>query len=109
MPGLLEIRAADSTVLIAISGEPDVVAVANIEERIQEISESLSSKFTVIRQIAEDLIKAIGNSPVTSAELEFGLNATGTGKFYVVETTISATFKVKLTISLGKTLAEMNA
>lgn len=102
MPGLIETPAGDSAVLIAVSGEPDVVAVGSIDERIETIAETLCSKFKVIRAIAEQLVDALKEKPLPlkSAELEFGLGATGKGKIYVVETSAEATFKVKLTLNM---------
>ena len=104
MPSLVQMQAGDSTVLIAVSGEPDVAAVTSIDERIAEVSEALRSRFKVIRQIAEDLVEALKapSLPVKTAELEFGLGATGKGKLYVVETSVDATFKVKLTLALAR-------
>ena len=103
MPGLIEMQAGDSAVLIAISGEPDVVAVTSIDEKIEAVTETLRGKFKVIRTIAEQLVDALKEKPLPlkSAELEFGLGATGKGRIYVVETSVDATFKIKLTLDLG--------
>jgi hypothetical protein len=99
MAGLLSLKAGGTDVLIAIRRNPnDVTPVANIDDRVEQLQSTLSSKFAVIRGIATDLADSLKTSAqlVKSAELEFGLSASGKGNLYVVETTVEATFKVTL-------------
>jgi hypothetical protein len=103
MPGIIALKAGDTSVLIATRRNPnDVAPVANLDDKIEKAAETLQSKFEVIRGIAEDLAKSLktGEKLVKTAELEFGLSLSGKGNLYVVETTMEATFKVTLTLEL---------
>jgi hypothetical protein len=103
MPSLVELKAGESTVLIAVTGEPDVAAVGSIDDRIETVQAALRDKFQVVAQISKDFADALqtGRIPVKSAEVEFGLGATGKGTVYVVETSVNATFKIKLSLDLS--------
>jgi hypothetical protein len=102
VPKLVEYQAEGDPVLVLTKapGE-DVVAVGNLEDAIAKVEVSLRDQFRVIRRIADEFAAVIQGegSPVDSAEIEFGLEASGKGTIYVVETTGTATFKVKLTLT----------
>ena len=103
MSKLIEYQASDGPVLIAVrSGEADVTPVANLEDTIEKAAGHLRNSFQTVRRIADDFVDSLreGASKVSSAELEFGLDLTGKGTIYVVETTAAAAFKVKLTLDL---------
>ena len=100
MPKLVEYRAEGDPVLI-VAKTPGVVPVGNLEDAIVQVEVTLRDQFKVIRRIADEFAATIqgDGSPVTSAELEFGLEVSGKGTIYVVETTGTATFKVKLALT----------
>jgi len=105
MAKLIEYPTKDGSVLIAVTrGGADVTPVANLEDTIQKAAQNLRDSFQIIRRIADDFVASLqaGVSAVTSAELEFGLDLTGKGTIYVVETTAQASFKVKLVLDLKK-------
>jgi hypothetical protein len=101
MASIVAVKAGGTEVLIAVRRNPnDVSAVTNIDEKINQVADTLQSKFAVIRGIAEDLAESLKSSAsqIKVAELEFGLSLSGKGNLYVVETTVEATFKVTLTM-----------
>jgi hypothetical protein len=101
MPKLVELQSEGESVLIMTRAPGEnVVAVGNLEDVIAKVEVSLRDQFKVIRRIANEFAAVIQGegSPIASAEIEFGLEATGKGTIYVVETTGTATFKVKLTL-----------
>lgn len=99
MAGILSLRAGDTDVLIAVRRNPaDVTPVTSIDDKINQVADTLESKFDVIRGIAVDLANSLKSAAnqIKEAELEFGLSLSGKGNLYVVETTVEATFKVTL-------------
>jgi hypothetical protein len=105
MAGIVALKAGDTDVLIAVRRNPnDVTPVTNIDEKIKDATETLQSKFEVIRGIAVDLSNSLNSTAnhIKEAELEFGLSLSGKGNLYVVETTVEATFKVTLKLEFNQ-------
>src|ERR1700730_14391992 len=99
MAKLIRMEVGGTPVLIAVAtGDDDIVPVGKLEDAVDSVHASLSDSFRVISQIADEFVTALQGtvSKIASAELEFGLEATGKGNIFVVETTAKANFKVKL-------------
>jgi hypothetical protein len=59
MAGIVALKAGDTNVLIAVRRNPnDVTSVTNIDDKINDATATLQSKFGVIRGIAVDLSNA---------------------------------------------------
>jgi hypothetical protein len=102
MPKLLELDAAEGTVLFQVqAGEADVTPVSKTGEVIEKIAKSLGEVLGVVGGIAEGFHDAIKDAPVETAQLEFGLQFTAKGRLYVVDLAAQGAIKVTLTVNCG--------
>lgn len=100
MPKLLELDAAEGTVLFQIPvGAAEVEPVGKTGEVIQKIGKSMGEVLGIVGGIAQGFHDAIKDAPVETAELEFGLQFTAGGRLYVVNLEAQGAIKVTLTVN----------
>lgn len=102
MKKIIELEAGHGTLLIQSTDESEADLVSGtgiLDDVIEKVSDTLSSRFRVITNLANSFVETLDQSgrAFDSAEFEFGLSLTGKGTIYVVQTEAEATFKVKLT------------
>jgi len=98
MPRLLQLPAEGGEVLIAIRTPEDLVQPTGVlEDAVERVGTSLGESLQIVTRIADTFNKVIVKSPIDTAELELGLECTGKGSIYVVESTGKAAIRVKLT------------
>lgn len=84
-------------VLIAIEAAAGAVRPASkLDDAVKKISSSLDAAFGIVSKIGKSFRSQIVDSGAESGTLEMGLQFTGKGTIYVVETEAQATFKVTL-------------
>jgi hypothetical protein len=77
----------------------DKTAASTLPEKVvTETDKALDSVFGIVGRIATSFSAAIENAPVTSSEVEFGLQITGAGDFYVVKGSATASLTIRLTV-----------
>lgn len=109
MKTILQIPATSGSILIQ-SADEDISLVqgtSKLDEVIQNVSESLSSKLEVLTSVSDAVSHALKESKKTfdKVEIEFGLSFTAKGNIYVVQAEAEATIKVTLAFD-PKTLKE---
>ena len=77
-------------------GQP-IVAAGVGDLVIKATDKSLTAVFGLVRRIADAYCTAIDGAPVSSSEVEFGLDLTASGDIYVVTGEVASSLKVKLT------------
>ena len=103
MPKLLELDAAEGTVLFQVpAGDGEVSAVSrNGPPVVEKIAKSVGEVLGVVGGIAQGFHEAIKDAPVETAQLEFGLQFTAKGRLYVVDIGGESSIKVTLTVNGG--------
>jgi len=102
MPKLLELDAAEGTVLFQVpAGDGEVSAVSRTGEVVEKIAKSMGEVLGVVGGIAQGFHEAIKDAPVETAQLEFGLQFTAKGRLYVVDIGGESSIKVTLTVNGG--------
>jgi len=102
MPKLLELDAAEGTVLFQVpAGDGEVSAVSRTGEAVEKIAKSMGEVLGVVGGIAQGFHEAIKDAPVETAQLEFGLQFTAKGRLYVVDIGGESSIKVTLTVNGG--------
>ena len=102
MPKLLEIESAAGPLLFQLPARPgEVAAISKTGDVIDKIGASMGELLGIVSGVAKGFSSAIADSPVETAELEFGLSFTAKGKLYVVETEAQGAIRVQLTVRPG--------
>jgi hypothetical protein len=97
---LLELDTPSGTILVEIPvAEGEVSAVSRTGEVVEKIAKSMGEVLGVVAGIAHGFHDAIKDSPVESAQLEFGLQFSVSGRLYVVETAAQSAIKVTLAVA----------
>jgi tetrahydromethanopterin S-methyltransferase subunit G len=97
MTKLLEFE--EDGVLVAVPTPGDEIeAVGRLDETIERIDKSVAEVFDMVGKVARDFYGTLKTAPVETAEVELGLQVTGKGRLYVVESEAQAAIKVKLTL-----------
>jgi hypothetical protein len=99
MPKLLEFEGDGEQVLVAVRTPGDEIeAIGRLDETIERVGKSMTDVFGMVGKVAHDFYEALKTAPVESAEVELGLQFTGKGKLYVVESEAQAAIRVKLAL-----------
>ena len=95
---LLEFTQDGRQVLVSAENDgPDIEPTLSLDDAVTKVTESLEKKFDSVVALGEAFGAALSKlNDVNTAELEIGLNFTGKGSVYVVETTGEASLKVKI-------------
>ena len=102
MPKLLELDVAGGTVLFEVpAGGAEISTVSRTSEVIEKIAKALGEVLGIVGGIAQGFHDAIKDAPVETAQLEFGLQFTATGRLYVVDVAAQSAIKVTLTVGHG--------
>jgi Trypsin-co-occurring domain 1 len=100
MPFLLEFENPTGAILFEVPGaEGEIAPVSRSSEVVEKIAKSMGEVLGVVGGIARGFHEAIADAPVESAQLEFGLQFSVSGRLYVVETTAQSAIKVTLTVT----------
>jgi len=100
MPKLLEFGEDGETVLFQVPGKAgDIRAVGKTGDVIEKVTKSIGEVFGVVGGIAAGFSEAVKDAPVQTAQLEFSLQFTASGRLYVVEAQGQGTITVTLTLS----------
>ena len=100
MPRLLELDAPGGTILVEVPAvEGEVSAVSRTGEVVEKIAKSMGEVLGVVASVARGFHEAIKDAPVESAQLEFGMQFTVSGRLYVVETAAQSAIKVTLSVA----------
>jgi hypothetical protein len=100
MTKLLELDIPGGTVLVEVPGTGDEVsAVSRAGDIVEKITQSVGEALGVVGGIAQGFHDAIKDTPVESAQLEFGLQFTVKGRLYVVDAETAAAIKVTLSVA----------
>jgi hypothetical protein len=108
MAKLLELTGQSGSVLFqapAKSGE--ISAVSKTGEVIEKVATSIGQVLGMVGDIADGFKDAIKDAPVETAQLEFGLQFTASGRMYVVEAQAQAAITVTLTVTPREQPAEV--
>jgi hypothetical protein len=99
---LLQIRTEDGDVFIAARTPEDAVSAVGVRENaLAKVDESLDDALVLVTRIARSFQRALADVDVESAEIELGLQFTGKGRLYVVESELQAAMTVRLTLRPG--------
>jgi hypothetical protein len=98
MSTLVEFQTPSGPVLIQTKADTPVTAVSSTADGLvvkaeQQLRDSLSAVIAIANEFAVMMTKV---QSCSAGELEFGLEVSGKGTIYVVETTATAAFKVTL-------------
>ncbi len=101
MPKLLEFEGPDGVTIsfAAPVTDEEIEAVGRGRDVVERVGRSIGDVLGMVSSLAEGFADAIRDAPVESAELEFGLQFTGKGSVYVVETETQGAIRVALTVS----------
>ncbi|MGV0583731.1 CU044_2847 family protein [Mycobacteroides chelonae] len=100
MDKYLEFSSQDGPILVRVAESPgDVVAVSRAEDLVEKTATSMRQAFAMAAGVAHDFHDAIKKSPVDSATVEFGVQFTGKGRLYIVESEAQCAFKVTLNVT----------
>jgi Trypsin-co-occurring domain 1 len=100
VPRLLELNASGGTILVEIPvADGEVSPVSKTGEVVEKIAKSMGEVLGVVAGIASGFHDAIKDAPVESAQLEFGLQFSVSGRLYVVETAAESAIKVTLAVA----------
>src|SRR5260370_28460935 len=100
MPKLLEFGDADGTVLFQVPAKTgEIKAVGKTGDVIEKVTRSIGEVFGVVGGIAAGFSEAVKDPPVETAQLEFSLQFTASGRLYVVEAPGQGTITVPRTLS----------
>lgn len=103
MPKLLELDAHDGTVVFEVPAKgSEISAVSRTGEVIEKVTKSMGEVFGMMGGIAAGFHEAIEGAPVETAQLQFGLQFTASGRLYVVEAQAQGAITVTLTIRPGQ-------
>jgi hypothetical protein len=106
MPKLLEFGGEDDRVLIAVRVPGDEIeAIGRLDDTIERVGKSVAEVFGMVGKVANDFYETLKTAPVESAEVELGLQFTGKGRLYIVESEAQAAIKVKLVLQPARTAA----
>jgi hypothetical protein len=100
MPKLLEFGDDGGTVLFQVPARTgEIKAVGKTADVIEKVTKSIGEVFGVVGGIAAGFSEAVKDAPVQTAQLEFSLQFTASGRLYVVEAQGQGTITVTLTLS----------
>lgn len=100
MVKLLEFEGANGSVSFAVpAARGEIEAVGRGKEVVERVGKTIGEVFGMVSSLAEGFAEAIKDAPVESAELQFGLQFTGKGSIYVVETETQGAVQVTLKIT----------
>jgi hypothetical protein len=100
MPRLLELDAPGGTILVEVpAAEGEIAAASRAGEVVQKIAKSMGEVLGVVASVARGFHEAIEDAPVESAQLEFGLQFTVSGRLYVIDTAAQSAIKVTLSVA----------
>jgi hypothetical protein len=103
MAKLMAFETPYGTVNIATRrGAAGVTAVGVVDDTIEKAGRSLDEMLTIVTGFSEAVRAALARAehPPAEASVEFGLEISGKGTIYVVETEATASIKVTLTYKL---------
>jgi Trypsin-co-occurring domain 1 len=99
MAKLLEISTSEGDVLIATRTAEDAVRPVGVrDDVVEKVEASLEDALRIVRRIATSFHDALAETQVEKAEVELGLQFTGKGRLYVVESELQAAMTVRLTL-----------
>jgi hypothetical protein len=99
MTKLLEFEDDGMQVLVAVPTPGDEIeAIGRLDETIERVGKSMADVFGMVGKVARDFYDTFKTAPVESAEVELGLQFTGKGRLYIVETEAQAVIRVKLVL-----------
>jgi hypothetical protein len=94
---LLQFTTDEGEVLVEAPVPPGVVQpTGRLEDSIDAVGKSLGQALRVVAGVSKSFRDIFDDSQADEGELELGLQFTGKGSVYVVETTGEAALKVKL-------------
>jgi hypothetical protein len=99
---LLEISTPEGEILVAARTPEDGVRPVGVREAaVEAIDASLDQALRIVTRIAASFHRALADAEVEKAEVELGLQFTGKGRLYVVESEMQAALTVRLTLRPG--------
>jgi hypothetical protein len=99
MAKLFEIDGTEGPILFEARRVPgEVSPVGRTEDVVEKISSSMGAVLGLVGDIARGFEQAVRDTPVESAELEFGLQFSAKGTIYVVETQGQGSIRIKLNV-----------
>jgi hypothetical protein len=99
MTQLIRIPGAAGPILVEVPGPPGAVrAAGRLDDAIADVATTIEDGFKTLESVARSFEATFLGlaSSLESAELELGLQFTGKGSVFVVESEAEAAFKVKL-------------
>jgi Trypsin-co-occurring domain 1 len=104
MPKLLEFEGDDEQVLVAVRTPGDEIeAIGRLDDTIERVGKSMTDVLKMVSKVAYDFYETLKTAPVESAEVELGLQFTGKGRLYIVESEAQAAIRVTLMLKPTKT------
>ena len=104
MSTLIEFQTADGPILIESRSNVSVTAVASTADGlVAKADRHLRESLPVVVSMANEFAAALKNiQSCSAAELKFGLDVSGKGNIYVVETSAKAAFELTLKLDLAQ-------
>lgn len=100
MPKLLELDVPGGTVLFEVPAKgSEIGAVSRTGNVVEKIAKSMGEVLGVVGGIAKGFHDAIQDAPVETAQLEFGMQFSASGRLYVVDVGAQSAIKVTLTVT----------
>jgi Trypsin-co-occurring domain 1 len=99
MPKLLEFEGDNEKILIAVPTPGDEIeAIGRLDDTIEQVGKSMADILGMVAGVARGFHTTLRSAPVDQAEVELGLQVTGKGRIYIVETEAQAAIRVKLVL-----------
>ncbi len=99
MATLLEFPGKHGQVTIAVREPQEMVGPVGVSDRPrQRMEKSLASVLSMVASVAGSFQESLKGAPVSSGEIEFGLQFTASGTVYVVDASAAASVTVRLTV-----------
>jgi hypothetical protein len=98
---LLEFETASGPVVIAIGSTQDIGAAGGLDGALEKTERSFEGALRMIEAVANSLASTLARTSADSAQVEFGLQFTGKGTLFVVESEAQASLKVTLSFKVA--------
>jgi Trypsin-co-occurring domain 1 len=101
MGKLLRFDSSSGPITIGIGTSQDITAVGGLDSVIEKAEQSFDGVLRMVGAIAESFAENVSKTSAETAELEFGLQFTGKGTLFVVESQAQASLRVTLKFRTG--------